>query len=157
MTKPLVAVQVQDHRFYGRRLALRALCQKAIETAWQYRGPAEVSVVLSDNDTVHDLNLRYRGMDKPTNVLSFENAQKPSKGIPWVAGDIIVAYETVRDEARAQGKPFAAHLTHLLIHGALHLQGYDHLKEQEADEMEALEIKFMRRLSYPNPYPDKEG
>lgn len=157
MSKPSISIWVQDHRFYGRRLPIRALCQKAIEVAWLYQGVAEISVVLTDNVTVHALNRQYRGVDRPTNVLSFENSLKPPQGIPWAAGDIIIAYETVRDEASAQKKTFAAHLTHLLIHGALHLQGYDHLTDSQAEEMESLERDMMHRLGYANPYSEKEG
>ena len=104
-----------------------------------------VSVVLADNDFVQRLNKQYRGKDNPTNVLSFENE------LP-LAGDIVVAYGVTRDEAKAQGKSFSAHLAHLLTHGTLHLQGYDHLNDKQAKKMEQLEIKLMKRLGYKNPY-----
>ena len=94
---------------------------------------------------------------KETNVLPFENAVRPPKGQPWLAGDIIVAYQTVVREAKAQGKTFAAHLAHLLVHGALHLQGYDHLTARQARPMENLEIKIMKRLGYENPYLNVES
>ena len=82
--------------------------------------------------------------------------EKPPKPQPWMAGDIIVAYQTVAREARAQGKTFAAHLAHLLVHGTLHLQGYDHLTARQARPMETLEIKIMKRLGYPDPYQNAE-
>ena len=127
-----------------------------IRAAWDGFEPAEVSLVLADNDFVHTLNRDYRGQDKPTNVLSFENKEKPPKGQPWIAGDIIVAYETVKKESQDLKIPFLTHLAHLIIHGTLHLQGYDHLNDKEAQKMETKEIKIMAKLGYPNPYQDVE-
>ena len=135
---------------------MRSFCKKIISSAWQGHEPAEVSVVLADDDFVHTLNRDYRGKDNPTNVLSFENAVKPPKGEIWLAGDIITAYQTIRQEAKAQNKSFSEHLAHLLIHGTLHLQGYDHLKIREAKKMEALETKIMKQLGYKDPYQDVE-
>lgn len=153
---PTIDVQVRTRRFYLRRWGLKAFCRRAVSAAWQGYEPAEVSVVLADDAFVHVLNRDYRGRDCPTNVLSFENAEKPPKPQPWMAGDIIVAYQTVAREARAQGKTFAAHLAHLLVHGTLHLQGYDHLTARQARPMETLEIKIMKRLGYPDPYQNAE-
>ena len=127
-----------------------------VEAAWQGYEPAEVSVVLADDDFVHILNREYREKDRPTNVLSFENAVKPPKGQPWLAGDIVVAYQTLVREAKAQGKTVSAHLAHLLVHGTLHLQGYDHLTAKQAKPMETLEIKIMKKLGYGNPYQNVE-
>ena len=153
---PDIAVQVQDKRYYHHRPFNKDFCRKIIGAAWEGFEPAEVSLVLADDDFVHVLNRDYRGKDKPTNVLSFENKEKPPKGWPWMAGDIIVAYETVRREAKDLKIPFLAHLAHLIIHGTLHLQGYDHLNDKEAEKMEAKEIKIMKGLGYPNPYKDVE-
>ena len=118
---------------------------------------AEISLVLADDDFVHILNRDYRGKDKPTNVLSFENADKPPQGQPWLAGDIIIAYQTVLKEAKDQDKTFCAHLAHLLIHGTLHLQGYDHLNARQAKKMESLETKIMKNLGYQDPYQNMEN
>jgi probable rRNA maturation factor len=115
-----------------------------------------VNLCLSNDSHVQQLNRDFRHMDKPTNVLSFENAEKPPKGQPWMAGDIIIAYQTVRKEAKAQQKPFLTHLAHLLVHGTLHLQGYDHLTAKQAKPMESLEIKIMKKMGYPNPYQNVE-
>ena len=149
---PEIDISVRCKLFYLRKRGLKSFCRQVVQAAWRKYEPAEVSVVLADDDFVHILNRDYRGKDCPTNVLSFENAVKPPKGQPWMAGDIIVAYQTVVHEARAQGKSFAAHLAHLLIHGTLHLQGYDHLTARQAKSMESLEIKIMERLGYDNPY-----
>ena len=153
---PEIAVQVRDKRFYLRCWRLKSFCCHIIETAWEGNEPAEVSLVLADDDFVHVLNRDYRGQDKPTNVLSFENKVKPPKGQPWLAGDIIVAYETLVREARAQQKSVKAHLAHLLVHGTLHLQGYDHLTAKQARPMEAKEIHLMKKLGYKNPYLNVE-
>ena len=153
---PEIAVQVEDKRYCAKYRLIRSFCRKMVKAAWESGEPAEVSVVLADDDFVHTLNRDYRGQDKPTNVLSFENAVKPPKGQPWLAGDIIVAYETVQKEACALKIPFLTHLAHLLIHGALHLQGYDHLNDKEAQKMESKEIKIMKGLGYPDPYQDVE-
>ena len=153
---PEIEIRVRCKRFYLRKKGLKTFCRQVVQSAWQGYEPAEVSVVLADDDFVHTLNRDYRGKDAPTNVLSFENAVKPPKGQPWMAGDIIVAYQTVVREARTQNKSFAAHLAHLLIHGTLHLQGYDHLTARQAKPMEELEIKIMNRLGYEDPYRDAE-
>ncbi len=145
----MIDVQVRDARYYriGRP---RGFCRHVVAAAW-LSGAAEVSVVLADDAFVRDLNKRYRGLDKPTNVLSFEN-KKPPRGAPWMAGDIVVAYQTAAREARAQGKSFRAHLAHLIVHGALHLQGYDHPSDRRAAAMERLEGRLMRALGYADPY-----
>ncbi|HZW46105.1 MAG TPA: rRNA maturation RNase YbeY, partial [Microvirga sp.] len=94
------------------------------------------------------LNRDYRGVDKPTNVLSFPQASGP------LLGDIVLAYETVRDEAALAGKPFRAHMGHLIVHGFLHLLGFDHEAEGEAEEMEALERAALGRIGIADPYAD---
>ena len=151
-----VAIQVRDFRFWFKKWGLKTFCRHIISAAWQGTEPAEVSLVLANDSFIHVLNRDYRGKDSATNVLSFENAIKPPKGQPWLAGDIIVAYETLCREARAQKKPFKAHLAHLLIHGTLHLQGYDHINIKQAHQMERLEIQIMKKLGYANPYQNVE-
>lgn len=153
---PEIDIQIRDNRYRRQIPKLKTFCRQVITRAWETRQSSEVSVVLADDDFVHVLNRTYRGKDMPTNVLSFENAEKPPKNQPWMAGDIIVAYQTVLREAQAQGKTFSAHLAHLLVHGALHLQGYDHLTEKQAQKMERLEIKIMADLGYPDPYQNVE-
>lgn len=140
-----IDIQVLDKHFYLRHLFLKRFCRRVIQNAWPKEDQAMVSVVLANNDFVHDLNKRYRGKDAPTNVLSFENE--------WpLAGDIVIAYGVTRDEAQAQKKTFLEHFAHLLTHGALHLQGYDHLTNKQADKMEKLEIQLLHQLGYENPY-----
>ena len=143
---PNVEIQIRDKHFW-RLISPKTFCQHVIKSAWMGDFDAEISVVLADDDFVHQLNKQYRGKDKPTNVLSFEN-----EGI--CAGDIVVAYGVLVQEAREQGKSFRAHLAHLLVHGTLHLQKYDHLTDKQACKMEKLETKIMKKLGYPDPYKE---
>ena len=143
---PVVDIQIREKRFW-RLICPKAFCCHVIESAWMGDSNAEISVVLADDIFVHQLNKRYRAKDKPTNVLSFEN-----EGI--CAGDIVVAYGVLVREAREQHKSFRAHLAHLLVHGTLHLQKYDHLTNKQAEKMEKLETKIMQKLGYPDPYKE---
>jgi probable rRNA maturation factor len=110
----------------------------------------ELAVVLTDDTAIRTLNRTWRGKDEPTNVLSFP-AQSPP-GAPRLLGDIVIAYETTAREALGEGKPFRHHLAHLAVHGYLHLAGYDHEADAEAEAMERLEIAVLARLKVPNPY-----
>jgi probable rRNA maturation factor len=113
----------------------------------------EVAVMLTDDARIRDLNREWRGQDKATNVLSFPAAQPPgATPQPLMLGDIAIAYETTRNEAEAEGKPFQNHLSHLAIHGFLHLLGYDHLDDDEAEEMEGLERDILAKLGIADPY-----
>jgi probable rRNA maturation factor len=113
--------------------------------------PGEVTVVLADDARVHELNRRFRGKDAPTNVLSFPAPPLP-EGAPGPLGDVILAYETVAREAAAQGKSLAHHVQHLLVHGVLHLLGYDHETEAEAAAMEGEERRLLAGLGIADPY-----
>ncbi|MCG5243987.1 rRNA maturation RNase YbeY [Azospirillum doebereinerae] len=119
-------------------------------------GPAELSVVLADDALVQQLNRDYRGKDKPTNVLSFALTEaeepEPEEGVPVLLGDVILAFETVRREAAEQNKSPDDHLTHLVVHGVLHLLGYDHETDDEAEEMEALETRLLASFGIADPY-----
>ena len=115
-------------------------------------GEPFATVLLADDDAVQALNARFRGRDAPTNVLSFPASSVP--GLPEAAylGDIILAFEVCRGEAEAQGKPLAHHLSHLVIHGLLHLQGHDHQSDEEAEVMEARERTLLAGLGIDDPY-----
>lgn len=113
----------------------------------------EVAIVLSDDSTIRVLNRDWRGIDKPTNVLSFP-ATPAAGGAPALLGDIIIAYETLARESADEGKPAAHHLAHLAVHGFLHLLGYDHEDDEQAAEMEQLERDVLATLGIPDPYGD---
>ena len=99
------------------------------------------------------LNARYRGKDRPTNVLSFPaGTAAPAARVPAPLGDLVICAQVVRSEARAQRKTLRAHWAHLVVHGALHLIGYDHQREREAARMERREVAVLRRLGFDNPY-----
>ena len=123
----------------------------------------EVTVVLTDDEAIRKLNRDWRNMDKPTNVLSFPAAQLPAPApreeavVPATLGDLVIAYETTVREATAEGKPVAHHVAHLAVHGFLHLLGYDHESDEEADEMERLEARILARLSIPDPYATRSS
>lgn len=112
---------------------------------------AEVSVYIVDEDESQELNLRFRQKDKPTNVLSFPADIPPELDIPLL-GDLVVCAPVVEHEAKEQGKALDAHWAHMLIHGTLHLLGYDHINDAEAEEMEQLETGILQRLGFPAPY-----
>jgi len=124
----------------------------------------EIAVILSNDSTIRKLNRDYRGKDKPTNVLSFPQmqlrglAEKDLDIFPARAaiplGDVVLACGTVRREARAEGKNLENHTLHLVVHGVLHLLGYDHMKAKEAKAMEKLECDILAALGYPDPYHD---
>lgn len=117
--------------------------------------PLILGVILTDDAEQRRLNLSYRGIDAPTNVLSFALADvAPPPGAPVLLGDVVLAYETVAREAAEQQKTLAAHLQHLVVHGVLHLLGFDHENDTQAAKMEALEVEILQRLGVPDPYRD---
>ncbi|WP_413991912.1 rRNA maturation RNase YbeY [Labrys okinawensis] len=115
---------------------------------------AELSVVLTDDASIRTINAQWRQMDKPTNVLSFPQAEGTAIARAPMLGDIILAHETIAREAEEAGKSFEDHLSHLTVHGLLHLFGYDHLTDAEAEAMEALEVRILASLGIDNPYAD---
>ena len=123
----------------------------------------EVAVRLTDDAEVHTLNRDFRGKDKPTNVLSFPQVQADlletlsnSDDGEILLGDIVLARETCAREAEEKGIALADHATHLIVHGALHLVGYDHMDDASASAMEALEVKALASLGLANPYADQD-
>ena len=120
--------------------------------------PSEISVVLSDDEHIRELNRHHRGMDKPTNVLSFPAARmKTPAGTPRFLGDIVLAFETCEREAADETKPLENHVAHLVVHGVLHLLGYDHEDDEEAEMMEARERQILAKLGIPDPYARRGG
>ncbi len=117
----------------------------------------EVSLLFTDDETIQAINSEWRDMDKPTNVLSFPAFPIVPGDTPGpMLGDIICAYETIEREAAELEKPFDAHLSHLLVHGFLHLFGYDHIEEDDAVTMEGLETRILATLGLSDPYADSD-
>lgn len=135
-----------------------AIAEETAAAAWRSvadpaTGPAELGILLADDATVQRLNREHRGQDKPTNVLSFPIGETISvAGAPTMLGDVVLASGVVAREAVDQGKPIAAHFRHLVVHGVLHLAGYDHIADSDAETMESLEVKILAALAVPNPY-----
>ena len=117
----------------------------------------ELAISLADDATQQQLNRDWRGVDRATNVLAFPGWDPGAPippGAPILLGDVVLAFETVAREADEQGKPLADHLSHLIVHGVLHLLGYDHATEAEAATMESLETSILATLGVPDPYRD---
>lgn len=112
----------------------------------------EVSILLADDSAVREVNRQWRGLDKPTNVLSFPAADTPAT--QGHLGDIVIAFETLQRECESEGRLFVHHLAHLTVHGFLHLIGYDHETDAQADEMERLESRIMIAMNMPDPWQD---
>ncbi|AWI55733.1 rRNA maturation RNase YbeY [Sinorhizobium fredii] len=118
--------------------------------------PPELSLVFTDDQSMREINAEWRNQDKPTNVLSFPAFPVTPGRMPGpMLGDIIVAYETLKREAAEMEKPVEEHLTHLLVHGFLHLFGYDHIEDDEAERMEGLETRILACLGLSDPYGDQ--
>ena len=157
--KPLeveIAAAVETQGWPGEAV-LDELVRRTVEAvvadlALKSAEPTELSVTFTDDAAMRGLNAQWRGKDKPTNVLSFPAFPEASETIPPMLGDIVLARETIEREAALDGKPFEHHLTHLVAHGLLHLLGYDHETEDEAEEMEAAERRILASLAIPDPY-----
>jgi len=146
-----IDVRVDSRRWNG-AAAVKSLVRHAVTQAalTLSTSPAELAIVLTDDSAIRLLNRDWRGIDAATNVLSFPVDE--ARGEPPLLGDIVLAYETVAREARAERKPFAHHVAHLAVHGFLHLVGYDHTRDEDAEAMEQAERKILRRLAIPDPY-----
>ena len=170
---PAIDIMVDSPLWKAQR-GVKAVLQQAIgeAAAMVATSGGELAIVLTDDSAIRALNRVWRGKDQPTNVLSFP-ANAPAYFLPGtpgrvggassrragepqgrvrLLGDIVIAYETMAREAKAEGRPFRHHLAHLAVHGFLHLVGHDHAADAEADAMEALEIAVLARLDVPNPY-----
>ncbi|SHG32448.1 probable rRNA maturation factor [Bradyrhizobium erythrophlei] len=159
MTEVLVVADAWQNEPDAEAVIQRAIAAAA-EMADADTGEAELAVMLTDDSGIRTLNNNWRGINKPTNVLSFP-ALQPSGAAgpddaPRMLGDIAIAYETTRREADDEQKPFDHHLSHLAVHGFLHLIGYDHEKDDDAEAMEALETEILAQLGIPDPYADRE-
>ncbi|KGY08950.1 rRNA maturation RNase YbeY [Vibrio sinaloensis] len=121
------------------------------KTIIPFQQDAELTIRIVDEEESHQLNHEYRGKDKPTNVLSFPFEVPP--GIEMnLLGDLVICKQVVEREAQEQNKPLLAHWAHMVVHGSLHLLGYDHIEDDEAEEMESLETEIMQEMGFEDPY-----
>lgn len=156
MTSPL-SVEI-SRNVEGWPAALDARAEQAVRAALEQSkarvtGAAELSIVLTDDAEQRVLNRDWRGIDKSTNVLSFPQIE-PFGPVSGLLGDIILARETLVKEADEQGVSFDDHFTHLVVHGFLHLLGYDHIQDDEALQMEGLETQILASLGVADPYAE---
>lgn len=134
-------------------VAERAVREALKQSGAKVKGVAELSILLTNDAEQHELNAQWRGKDSSTNVLSFPQIE-PFDPVVGMLGDISLARETLIREADEQGVTFEAHFTHLVVHGFLHILGYDHLDDEEAAEMEGLETRILATLGIDDPYAD---
>jgi probable rRNA maturation factor len=141
--------------------SVAAVVERAAEAAFaavpEAPAQAEISIALVDDDAIRALNRDFRGKDQPTNVLSFPAPPLNIPGAPALLGDIAVAYQTTAAEAAAEAKSIAAHLSHLIVHGVLHLVGYDHIDPEDAELMEAMERDILAALGIADPYAARDA
>ncbi|MFK7903209.1 MAG: rRNA maturation RNase YbeY [Nitratireductor sp.] len=158
---PEIDIAINDDAWLallGSEKQMHALSESALSAAanvanLKWPSHAELSIVFTNDDEMAELNKQWRDIDKSTNVLSFPGSDvSVGEEADALIGDIILAHETISQEAIAQEKSFNAHLSHLLVHGFLHLFGYDHIEDDEAQIMETLEIKILQTLEISNPY-----
>ncbi|WP_372781423.1 rRNA maturation RNase YbeY [Phenylobacterium sp.] len=146
----MIDLEIEDPAWTTALADAEGLARAAAEATLASEGAVGegVSLLLTNDVTIRGLNLRFRAQDKPTNVLSFPAPQNPERFL----GDVALAYGVCAQEAQDQDKPLAHHLQHLVAHGVLHLLGYDHISDAEADEMEGLERVVLAGLGIPDPY-----
>ncbi len=149
---PDIDIQVQSPLWDAEPGAVETVERAILAAARHCSASGEVSVVLTDDESIQALNRDWRQIDKPTNVLSFP-AAAPAHGAPEpLLGDIVIAYETLARESADERKPFLHHLAHLAVHGFLHLIGYDHQTDSQADAMEGCERDILAGLDIADPY-----
>jgi probable rRNA maturation factor len=145
----VIAVEVEDVAWVRAVPAAADLARRAGEAAAQGHA-GEIAVLLTDDKTVRDLNRRFLAKDRATNVLAFPDAAAADR-----LGDIALAFGVCQAEAAEQAKPLADHLRHLVVHGVLHLLGYDHHGDEDAERMEALERQILSGMNIPDPYAQR--
>lgn len=141
--------------YEGEGVPDEALFQRWAQAAWLGEHPSEVTIRIVGALESQELNHEYRGKDKPTNVLSFPFEPPAGITVP-LAGDLVICAPVVEKEAGEQHKTVEAHWAHMVVHGMLHLQGYDHIEDEDAEVMEGLEIRLLKQLGYDNPYEAEE-
>lgn len=158
VSEPTIELRVEAGSWPGvdllRRLALEAIALASAMADAEINDSSEVSILLTDDAHIRILNRDHRGYDKSTNVLSFPQDDPDSEAYGPLLGDIVIAEETVIREAADAGIAFDSHFAHMVVHGFLHLIGYDHGEDDEAEEMESLETAILARLGIADPYAE---
>lgn len=158
---PLCDISFQEEKWAPFRKDIMRLLPQTINAVRScfpsFSGVGHIDIILADNEFVQDLNYRYRGKNRPTNVLSFPQGDfKKGAEVPEdefvLLGDIAMAYDVIAVEAKKEEKTFLDHFCHLLVHGCLHLLGFDHETDEDQEEMESLEVKILSTLNIANPY-----
>lgn len=155
----MVEIFEEDDRWRTALPNYEDLARKAIEKAGERLKSVKKfpNIILLNDEEIQKLNADFRNKNKPTNVLSFPAPQLPKEVENDHLGDIFIALETLQREAKDEKKLLAHHFQHLVIHGYLHLLGYDHESEEDANKMEQLEVELLKALNIPNPYLDDRG
>ena len=153
----MITIEIEtDNAGWDDEAVLRELSRAAIDAACEelrIKADSELSLYFTDDETIRALNAEWRGKNRPTNVLSFPAADIGRGDVPGpLLGDVVLAFETVSREAHDSGKPLADHVSHLIVHGFLHLLGYDHETETDAVQMETLETAILGKLAIADPY-----
>ncbi|MES2897015.1 rRNA maturation RNase YbeY [Phenylobacterium sp. LH3H17] len=151
----MIDLEIEDQAWLAAEPDAEALALAVTQATLAYIDFTEgsVTLLLTDDQSVRELNLRFRQKDSATNVLSFPAPQNPERHL----GDVALAYGVCAREAAEQGKPLGHHLQHLVAHGVLHLVGYDHETDAEAEQMEGLERVILAGLGVPDPYAAEQG
>ena len=144
-------INIESKKWNGKINNLQKYAEKVVNTCFKFAGRKilqgmEINLILIDDKNIQEINKTYRKHDKPTNVISFET------GDDLLLGDIFISYDTLTREAKEQNISFLDHFTHLLCHGMLHILGYDHITDSDAEIMEGLEIKILKQFKIANPY-----
>ena len=150
MSKMIIDLQIACEQESGLPTA-EQIEQWATAAVQPQSDEVEMTVRIVDEAESHELNLNYRGKDRPTNVLSFPFECPDEVELPLL-GDLVICRQVVEREAQEQDKPLMAHWAHMVVHGSLHLLGYDHIEDDEAEEMESLETQIMTELGFADPY-----
>ena len=150
MSKMIIDLQIACEQESGLPTA-EQIEQWATAAVQPQSDEVEMTVRIVDEAESHALNLNYRGKDRPTNVLSFPFECPDEVELPLL-GDLVICRQVVEREAQEQDKPLMAHWAHMVVHGSLHLLGYDHIEDDEAEEMESLETQIMTGLGFADPY-----
>lgn len=160
MSAPVIDVVVDSPRWAAAPEAEAVIRRAVANAAAASPSDGELAIVLTDNSAIRALNRQWRGRDEATNVLSFPALKLGANAAPATPrplGDVVIAFETVAREAEAENRPFAHHLAHLAVHGYLHLVGYDHMDDDDAEAMERLERTILATLDVPDPYATRDA